>query len=63
MLGGLCLHGAAGNMAVGIVGDELMVRVGERRVTSEALGRAARTREMDFTGRPMRGFVLVAPAG
>ena len=60
MMGGLCFM-VGGHMAVGIVGDELMVRVGVEGY-ERALGRA-HAREMDFTGRPMRGFVLVAPAG
>lgn len=60
MMGGLCFM-VGGHMAIGIVGDELMVRVGP-----DAYERAlARThaREMDFTGRPTKGFVFVDRAG
>jgi TfoX/Sxy family transcriptional regulator of competence genes len=60
MFGGLCFL-CAGNMACGIVGDELMVRVGPRE-WSDAL-RHAHTREMDFTGRSMKGMVYVEEAG
>jgi TfoX/Sxy family transcriptional regulator of competence genes len=50
-----------GKMFCGIVKDDLMVRVGPERY-QEALT-AARVRPMDFTGRPMKGYVFVGPAG
>ena len=50
-----------GNMACGIVGDELMVRVGPDN-HEDALSRP-HARPMDFTGRPMRGMVYVARPG
>ena len=56
-LGFLC----GGNMACGIVGDELMVRVGPG-AWSEALSQP-HAREMDFTGRSMKGMVYVEVAG
>lgn len=60
MFGGIAFM-ASGNMAIGIIRDELMVRVGpEGHAAALALPHA---RPMDFTGRPMRGFVQVAPAG
>jgi hypothetical protein len=60
MFGGLCfLH--EGNMCFGIVGSELMVRVGPDAYES-SLSRP-HAREMDFTGRSMRGMVFVAEAG
>ena len=43
-------------MASGIVNDDLMVRVGKDGHVA-ALARGAQ--EMDFTGRPMRGMVIV----
>ena len=60
MFGGLAfmLHG---NMACGIVKDELMLRLGPEGADS-ALDRP-HVRQMDFTGRPMTGMVFVAPAG
>jgi len=56
MFGGLAflLHG---NMCVGIVKSDLMVRVGPERF-AEAL-EDPQARPMDFTGRPMRGYVYV----
>jgi TfoX/Sxy family transcriptional regulator of competence genes len=57
MFGGLAfLH--RGNMAVGVSGDDLMVRVGPD-ATDTALSRPG-TRVFDMTGRPMRGWILVA---
>lgn len=60
MFGGLAfmLHG---NMACGIVKDELMLRLGP-----EGADRALdepHVRAMDFTGKPMTGMVFVAPGG
>jgi hypothetical protein len=60
MMGGLCFM-IGGHMAIGIVGEELMVRVGSDGY-ERALGRA-HAREMDFTGKSMKGFVFVTPAG
>jgi TfoX/Sxy family transcriptional regulator of competence genes len=50
-----------GNMFCGIVGRDLMVRVGPVEYEA-ALGRA-HVREMDFTGRPLSGMVYVRPPG
>ena len=60
MFGGVAFL-ANGNMTCGVVGDELMVRVGPDAY-AEALSRK-HAREMDFTGRPMRGMVYVAKPG
>ncbi|MCA9751736.1 MAG: TfoX/Sxy family protein [Gemmatimonadetes bacterium] len=60
MFGGLAFL-VNGNMAVGVVKDELMVRVGPDDYES-ALGQP-HAREMDFTGRALRGFVYVDEAG
>jgi TfoX/Sxy family transcriptional regulator of competence genes len=59
MFGGLAFM-VRGHMAVGITGDELMVRVGPSG-WEEALSRSG-VREMDFTGRSLKGFVYVGPA-
>jgi TfoX/Sxy family transcriptional regulator of competence genes len=57
MFGGIAfLH--RGNMAVGVSGDDLMVRVGPDH-TDTALARPG-ARVFDMTGRPMRGWILVA---
>jgi TfoX/Sxy family transcriptional regulator of competence genes len=55
MFGGLAFM-VNTHMACGILGDDLMVRVGKANHDA-ALARGAR--EMDFTGRPMRGLVVV----
>ena len=60
MFGGLCFL-LNGNMGFGIVGSELMVRVGQAKY-AEALA-LPHAREMDFTGRSMRGMVFVAEDG
>ncbi|CCK28692.1 hypothetical protein BN159_4313 [Streptomyces davaonensis JCM 4913] len=46
-----------GNMAVGVTGDDLMVRVGPD-ASDAALARPG-ARVFDMTGRPMRGWVVV----
>jgi hypothetical protein len=50
-----------GNMACGVNGNELIVRVGPANY-EHALGEP-QTRPFDMTGRPMRGWVMVAPEG
>lgn len=59
MFGGLVIL-VNGNMLAGVLGDELMVRVGPA-AHADALAQPG-VREMDFTGRPMTGIVLVAAA-
>jgi len=60
MFGGLAFL-IDGNMCVGIVNDDLMVRVGPDAY-NDALAQP-HAREMDFTGRPMRGIVYVSAPG
>jgi TfoX/Sxy family transcriptional regulator of competence genes len=60
MFGGLAFM-VNGHMCCGIVGKELVVRTGPDAF-DEAL-RQPHSRPMDFTGRPMKGFVFVALAG
>ena len=60
MFGGLAFM-YRGHMAVGIVKDDLMVRVGPAG-DAEALARP-HVRPMDFSGKPMKGMVYVAPDG
>jgi TfoX/Sxy family transcriptional regulator of competence genes len=60
MFGGIAFM-VNGNMTVGVVKDELMVRVGK-----EAYQKALKedfTREMDFTGKPLRGMIFVETEG
>jgi TfoX/Sxy family transcriptional regulator of competence genes len=50
-----------GHMFAGVAGDALMARIGPANY--EAALRMKDVREMDFTGKPMRGYVFVdAPA-
>jgi len=60
MFGGIAFM-VDGHMACGIVGSELMVRLGEEG--TDAALREPNVRPMDFTGRPARGMVFVEPAG
>ncbi len=60
MFGGIA-YMVQGNMCVGILQDSLMVRVGKDDY-EEMLGQP-HAQVMDFTGRPMRGFVTVDPEG
>jgi hypothetical protein len=50
-----------GLMCCGIVGNDLMVRVPDDEFN--AVVRRRHVRPMDFTGRPLRGFVYVSPPG
>jgi hypothetical protein len=60
MFGGIAFL-VKGHMGVGIVQDQLMVRVGPD--TYDRVLRERHVRRMDFTGRPMRGFVYIVPSG
>jgi TfoX/Sxy family transcriptional regulator of competence genes len=60
MFGGLAFL-RDGKMFVGIVKDDLMVRVGPEGY--EAALAKAHVRPMDFTGRPMNGYVFVGASG
>jgi TfoX/Sxy family transcriptional regulator of competence genes len=60
MFGGVCFM-LNGNMACGTADERLMLRVGaERHEATLALPHVV---PMDFTGRPLRGYVFVQPAG
>lgn len=50
-----------GNMCCGVVKDNLLVRIGPENY-EKALAEP-HVRPMDFTGRPLRGFVFVGPGG
>ena len=60
MFGGLAFM-SRGYMFVGISGEVLMARVGPEQY-EEALSQL-HVRVMDFTGRPMKGYVFVDPPG
>lgn len=60
MFGGIAfLRG--GNMTCGVIQDDLIVRVGPEGYDT-AISRA-HARPFDFTGRPMKGWIMVSPAG
>ncbi|MBS2210577.1 TfoX/Sxy family protein [Carboxylicivirga mesophila] len=60
MMGGLCFM-VDDKMCVGIIKNNLMARISpnlyEQYLTEEGC------KQMDFTGRPMKGFVMIEPAG
>jgi TfoX/Sxy family transcriptional regulator of competence genes len=58
MFGGIAFL-VDGNMCVGVIGEELIARVG-LEATETALGRPG-SRLFDFSGRPMKGWITVAP--
>lgn len=60
MMGGLCFM-VDDKMCAGVVKNELMARV-DPQVYDEVLHNKG-SREMDFTGRAMRGFLFIAPQG
>jgi len=60
MMGGLTFM-VNDKMCVGILGDDVMLRI-DPELYEHALERKG-CREMDFTGRPMKGFVFVSPEG
>jgi TfoX/Sxy family transcriptional regulator of competence genes len=60
MMGGLCFM-VKGKMCVGVEKNRLMARIGPEAY-DDALTRKG-CRPMDFTGRPMRGFVFVELEG
>lgn len=60
MFGGLCFM-LDGNMCGGVLGDDLIIRVMPDDYA--AVMKRPHTRAFDFTGKPMKGFVVVAPKG
>ncbi len=60
MFGGIAFM-VNGHMCCGVIKNDLVLRLGPDRA-SKAL-RDPNVRPMDFSGRPMRGFVFVSPEG
>ncbi len=58
MFGGIAFM-LAGNMACGVLGEKLIVRLGDEE-GEKALAEDG-VRPFDFTGKPMKGIVYVAP--
>jgi TfoX/Sxy family transcriptional regulator of competence genes len=60
MFGGLA-YLSNGKMFAGILNKDLVVRVGPE--ANEAALKELHTRPMDFTGKPMKGYIYVSPNG
>jgi hypothetical protein len=60
MFGGIC-YMLSGNMCCGVLGEEVIIRLGPE-LAEKAL-RKKHTRVFDMTGRPMKGFVVVTKEG
>lgn len=60
MFGGLAFM-LNGHMCIGVIGSELMVRVGPEQY-AECL-ELPHARQMDFTGQPLTGFLFIDEAG
>lgn len=60
MFGGLCFM-VNGNMACGVERNKLVVRVGPDDY--EKILKQKHVRKMDFTGKPLKGFIYVMPDG
>ena len=60
MFGGLCFL-INGNMACGVLNDDLIAKVDPER--NDVLLKKPGARPFDFSGRPMKGILYVGPAG
>ena len=60
MFGGIAFMNH-GHMFVGVAGSALMARIGGDRY--DAALAEPHVRQMDFTGKPMKGYVFVDPPG
>ena len=60
MMGGLTFM-VNGKMCVGVLQDNLMARI-DHEIYDAALQKKG-AREMNFTGKPMKGFVFISPEG
>jgi hypothetical protein len=60
MFGGIAFM-IGGNMACGVIGDDLIIRVGTAQHAAALAQPGARV--FDFSGKPMAGWVMVAPEG
>ena len=60
LFGGICFL-VDGNMTVGVIKDDLIVRVGKEKYNTALKLKGAKF--FDFTGKPMAGWIMVSPAG
>ncbi len=60
MFGGVCFM-VNGKMCIGVVKDEMMCRIDPKmdEIVLEKIG----CRPMDFTGKPMKGYVFISAEG
>lgn len=60
MMGGLTFM-VNGKMCVGVLGDDLMVRIGPEKMEASLKKKGAKV--LRFTGRASKGFLLIEPNG
>lgn len=60
MFGGIAFM-VGGYMCCGVLNDDLVLRLGPE--AADGALREEHVRPMNFTGRPMKGYVFVAPKG
>src|SRR5919106_5116182 len=60
MFGGIAFM-VKGHMCCGVLNEDLVLRLDPN--DARTLLRSKYVRPMDFTGRPMKGYVYVAPSG
>ncbi len=60
MMGGIC-YMVDDKMCLGVMKDELMLRLDPEKDTENL--KLPATRQMDFTGKIMKGYILVNPEG
>lgn len=60
MFGGVCFM-VDGKMCIGVVKDEIMCRINP--AMDEIVLEKAGCRRMDFTGKPMKGYVFISEEG
>ena len=60
MFGGVCFM-VNGKMCIGVVKDEMMCRIDP--TLDEVVNEKTGCRPMDFTGRPMKGYIFVSHEG
>jgi hypothetical protein len=60
MFGGLCFM-VSDHMCCGVINDTLMARVGPKQY--EECLKLKHVKEMDFTGKPLKGMVYVQAQG
>lgn len=60
MFGGVCFM-VNGKMCIGVVKDEMMCRIDPKM--DEIVLEKEGCRQMDFTGKPMKGYVFISNSG